>query len=505
MDRESTAIPLSPARRSSWTLRLAGLAAAGPPAALTRVQLAVLCTTFAVAVALRLYGLADWPLEQDEVFTYFRSYELDRLNARPFYFLIQRALLELLPHSEFYLRLPALAFGLAGVWATWALGRRTFGITAGLVAAFLVAISPWHIYASQFARYWSLVYLLAVILYGLLPRAIDADRPRPYLAALAIIILGVLSHPTFAFPLIGFVLGLHRVRRSGAVEWHAPSRRAWRLLWGPLAAIGVAGFGALAATGNLVVFRNGYSRGLLVTLRLAPAMAQWVGPVVAAAAIASGAWLAATRPADRRWAAAALLGGATCTTILLLASLVTSVYTDYGLSMLPLAFVTIGGAVQRLGAALEGADARIVPGAAVAVLATGVLPGTISHLSDGTRHDARPAYAYIEAERARGHDAPVYGSALELQRFYAPGLPFIELRRDSARLADALRESGGFWLIGFYRREGMVLASEAIEAWTRAHCHSVLQTARPRLDYRIYRVELHWCGHEQTAAGMAVR
>lgn len=501
MDRETTVFPLEPGRRGWLAERLARSVAAGPATTLTWVQIAILSTAFTVAVLLRLHGLGSWPLEADEIFTYHRAFELDRLNARPFYFLIQRLVLEIFPHEELYMRLPAFVFGIAGVWATWVLGRRLFGATAGWIAVVLVAISPWHIYASQFARYWSLVYLISTLVYMLLPDAVDRDGRRTYLAVLALILVGALSHPTTVFPLVGFVLGLHLVRASGDVAWRWPSRRAWITLWAPLAAVALLGLGALAVTGHLGAFRNGESRGLIVTLRLAPAMAQWASPEIVAAAIAGGIGLFVTRPADRRWAAMALLGAATGTGLLLLASFKTAVYSDYGLSILPLAFATIGGAVQRLGEAVGGRTARVVVGACVFVLAAGVLPGTVSHASDGTRLDPRPAHAYIRAAMDRGFHAPVYAQVLKLHRFYAPTIPFAELPRKPERLERTLTQAGGLWLIGFYHKEGMVLVGDGIEDWIRAHCHSVLQTQRPRLDYRVYRVELHWCGHGRGGEG----
>ncbi len=496
--RDGSAIPLTRTESEWRPLRLAGRVA------LSRAQALALAGTFALATALRLHGIVSWAFEHDEAFTYFRALELAQLNARPLYFLIHRAFLELLPHDPFYQRLPSLAFGLAGVWATWVLGRRVFGTVAGLVAAGLVAISPWHIFFSQFARYWSLVYLLSAVLYHVLPHAVDTDRRGRYLAALALILIGTLSHPTFLFPLVGIIPVLLLVRRSGELAWRWPSRRAWRLLWGPLAGLASAGLALLAITRNLGALRNGHSRGIEETLRLVPAMIQWTGVVVVAATVVGGTWLLAYRPRDRRWAAMALLGGAASLTLLLAASFTTAVYSDYGFPILPLVFVTIGGAVQRLAEAVHGRGARSVPAAALAVLVAGTLPSTLSHLSDGSRHDPRPAYARIAAEIARGRHAPVYGSAPEIQRFHAPWLDMVELEPDPAHLDRALQRSGGLWLIGFYRREGMVLASERVAAWARRHCHVVLRTQRPRLDYRVYRIELHWCGDGRTVGALPV-
>lgn len=236
---------------------------------------------------------------------------------------------------------------------------------------------------------------------------------------------------------------------------------------------------------------------LLSLAGAAAGLALVVAGDVVAAALAGGFGLLAASPADRRWAASALLGTASGVGLLLAASLVTAVYSDYAISVLPLAFVTIGGAVQRLGEALGGKGARLAVGASVAVLVAGVLPGTVSHASDGTRLDPRPAHDHIRAAAERGSRAPVFAPVPELHRFYAPTLAFVELPYGTARLERALAEDGEFWLIGFYHREGLVLAGDDVDAWIRTHCHSVLRTQRPRLDYRVYRVELHWCGHDR--------
>jgi predicted membrane-bound mannosyltransferase len=113
-----------------------------------------------LATLLRLHGLATWPLEQDELYTIRDAVAFgQQINwLRPFYFFLQQLLLQLLPPTPLFLRMPPFLFGVLGVWLTWVLGRKVFGTTAGLVAAFMVAISPWHLYASQFARYWTLVY-----------------------------------------------------------------------------------------------------------------------------------------------------------------------------------------------------------------------------------------------------------------------------------------------------------------------------------------------------------
>src|SRR5690606_26961846 len=68
-------------------------------------------------------------------------------------------------------------------------------------------------------------------------RAYETDRRRDYLAALAVLLAGTATHPTFVFPVIGVVLALTLVGPLGQVGWTWPSRRAWAALWGPFLAV----------------------------------------------------------------------------------------------------------------------------------------------------------------------------------------------------------------------------------------------------------------------------
>ncbi len=456
----------------------------------SRLGSILLAAILVVAVALRLYRLGSWPFEQDELYT-LHDAEIfgEFVNfLRPLYYFLQHLLLQVLPASPLFLRLPPFVFGVLGVWLTWRLARRNFGVPAGLVAAFLASISAWHLYASQFARYWTLVYALAALLYIALPWAVDRDRPTAYGLALLVIILGTLTHPTFVFPAVGFILGIFLVSREGRLGWQAPSRRAWLFLWGPLATLGVAGFLFLYLRGSLSGLQG--TRGLTAALRLVPAMVQWATPVVVTVALIGLVYLLARPGPDRRWGLLSALGLASGLSLLIAAATSRSVYADYAMAMLPLVYVAVGGAVQRLAESL-GTRSTAFALAAGLVLAAGVLPGTVSHLSDGTRFDYRPAYAYLE--RTAG-DQLVMGWPDVIQRYYAPDLNFRLLRRDRAELDEALRQTGGFWVVGSYRRYGMVLDNGRVSRWLDANCRRVLKTERPRLDYRTYRVELHWCG-----------
>ena len=451
----------------------------------------VLLAILALATALRLYGLASWPLDQDELYTLrdARAFREHINYLRPVYPFLQHLLLYALPPTPLSLRLLPLAFGVLGVWLTWELGRRFFGTTAGLVAASLVAISPWHLYASQFARYWTLVYALAALLYTVLPQSVDRNRPGAYLLALSTIFVGMLTHPSFVFPLVGVLLAVFSVSKQGRFAWTEQSGRAWAWLWGPIALIGLGGFLFHVMQGTFTAL--GGRGGLSAPARLIPAMVQWTGPVIVAAALfAMVSQLVSRDGRYRRWGAMATAGSLSGVALLSVAALYTPVYADYGIATLPLAYVAIGGGIQRISEQMS-ARGSVFAVFALLTLAAGMLPGTVSHLSDGTRFNYQPSYDYIQRADSRHL---VVGWPATLHRYYAPDVPFELLGGTTRQLDETLERAVGFWLVASYRRYGLVRGNEDVSIWISKHCGKILQTTRNRIDYRTYRVELHWCG-----------
>lgn len=64
-----------------------------------------------------------------------------------------------LGHSDLGLRSLSIAFGSAGLLAAWGLARSLFGARAALLALALLALHPWHVYFSQEARSYPMLWL----------------------------------------------------------------------------------------------------------------------------------------------------------------------------------------------------------------------------------------------------------------------------------------------------------------------------------------------------------
>jgi 4-amino-4-deoxy-L-arabinose transferase-like glycosyltransferase len=127
--------------------------------------------------------------------------------------------------TEVAVRLPAALVGIATVGTSYLCGRALFGSAVGLIAAALVAISPWHILPSRTGAEWVLLPFFVTLGVWLLARG-RAHGPSLVLAGL-VLGIGLYSY-AFARLLVPLlVLGF-------AALWWQELVRRWR--WG------VAGF-----------------------------------------------------------------------------------------------------------------------------------------------------------------------------------------------------------------------------------------------------------------------
>ncbi|MBD8890596.1 glycosyltransferase family 39 protein [Roseibium litorale] len=131
-----------------------------------------------LAAVLRLYQLDRTSLWYDEAVSWFQSKDtladlFTRVasdNYPPLHNLMLWAVMRLGVDSETALRLPSGLCGILAVWLLYLLGKTVFSRASGLLAASLLALSPFHIWYSTEARMYSvfaatgLLYLLGLAL-----------------------------------------------------------------------------------------------------------------------------------------------------------------------------------------------------------------------------------------------------------------------------------------------------------------------------------------------------
>lgn len=176
---------------------------------LTRVQLGWLVAITVLAAVLRLYRLGEWSFWVDEGHTFrdvmvpSKQFWDSNIRNYPVSYLLLRALVGLgMRTSEGWLRLPFAFFGILSVPALALFGRALVGARAALVAALLLAVSPWHIYWSQSARSYTMVLFFAMIAAGTFYEGMRRRSPGLLLGALVLTLVAGLCHPS-AYILLG--------------------------------------------------------------------------------------------------------------------------------------------------------------------------------------------------------------------------------------------------------------------------------------------------------------
>ena len=162
-----------------------------------------------------------------EIFSQFTSD-----NQHMLYSILANISIGVFGESPASLRLPALIFGLASIWATARLARYVFGPTEALFAALLLAFSYHHVWFSQNARGYTLLLFGTIVSTELLLRGLATRKWRYWVGYAIIIALTAWAHLTGVFVAIahGIILLLLGLRHL-----HTSSDKTWQ--WQPFLAL----------------------------------------------------------------------------------------------------------------------------------------------------------------------------------------------------------------------------------------------------------------------------
>ena len=192
--------------------------------------------------------------------------------------------------SEAWLRAPFVAAGVAGVIAVAYLGRRLLGATTGLVAAGLLAVSPFHVELSQLARPYAFLLLGVTLSLLALFRALDRGTAADWVCFSCAAALALYTHYLAGTLLVIEALGTVAwvARRRGEGGWQAlVSFAAIGVLLAPWAAVLMRLLGGQLGEGHA-------SAGAIGSLVTGAVIPQFLGAgasgAVAGALTALGLW-----------------------------------------------------------------------------------------------------------------------------------------------------------------------------------------------------------------------
>ena len=350
-----------------------------------------------VAAALRFFKLGEWSLWIDEGNTLWLTQYLSGkrpTDAYPLFFWLERLMVEIAGTGEFALRLMPALLGAATVPMTYLMFRRPAGERTAFWAALLLALSPWHLFWSQNARYYTMLMFWTLILARLAWDWWEEGGKARFAGIVLVGLAGLMTQYTLilAWPALALYPILARV--SG----HAKDRRfAWKrillfkvaLLLPLLLAIGRM----LAFSDRFVDIPRHYGDNPLVLLG---GLAYRIGLPVGIALLA-GLWagLAARDRLRRRFTLFLVAMAFTPSLLAALATMKIIATSYYVFFALPFFFLLAGLALA------ENWESRRLALTAALIMAAFYLQGTALYFTvhHGDRIRWKEAVEYVERHR----------------------------------------------------------------------------------------------------------
>jgi hypothetical protein len=471
----------------------------------------VLAGLIALALVLRIWRLGAWGFETTEIFTLRDSNHPQLSNPRPIlYFLNYYLVRPLLPLDEFGLRLLPAVFGVLAIPAFYLVSRRLVGTRAALFGTLLLTVSGLHVYYSQFARYWSLVFLLSVVYpYALYLGLRERNRGALALGLLTGV-LAVLAHPV-SILLVGglglWMVATYARRDQMAILWGRRTVRWAALLLLVLAAAITARYLPMLRgwismhdqhprAGQFLLHVPG-ARGVKQIAYLLSYVDSLTVPLFVAGVL--GIYLL-WRERDRSLALLLACLAMFPLAFLVLLSLRAPVSTYYLVPAAPVFFIGAGVFLDRLTELEVGLRPRWLLAAAVVVMiiAAGA-PTLASQYRDGRRYDFRGVARWLD-ERLRPGDV-VFSDQPQVLAHYLPTTQVQRLTADTMPLRLAvhgvhhLGHDGNLWIVApapaHAFRTNPKLGS--LEGWMYDNCQLRNNVGVGRLDFRQYYLQVYRC------------
>lgn len=482
------------------------MSSASPDRRPSAAPVLILTGLIVLAVILRFWRLGAWNFEATEMFTLRDSNDPRWGNPRPLiYFLNYFLIRSWMPLNELGLRILPAVFGVLAVPTVYLVGRRLAGHRSALFAALLLTLSSFHVYYSQFARYWSLVFLLSAIYPYAIYVGIRERNRGALLVGIVTGILAVLAHPVSVLLIGGLLLWIVAtyVRRDQLTRLWAQRNVRWAT-WTFLIVLAVIAIRFVPMLQSWVADRDQGKGGQFLlhlpggrgvkqlaillsyvdTLTLPLFLTGLVGIYLL--------WQQGDRPLARLLASLFLVPVA----FLVLVSFRTAISTIYLLPSMPVFFYGAGVFLARL---TEGPAAFrprwLVPAIVTVLIILSGAPTLISQYRDGRRYDFRGMAGWLNPRLATGD--VVFSDQPQVMAYYLPGHEVQLLRGDPAPLIDAMPNSGpgALWIVAPAPSHAFRTNPRlgALKTWIHGRCQLRNTLGAGRLDFRQHYLEIYRC------------
>jgi mannosyltransferase len=191
----------------------------------SRLQYMLLLLITTIAVILRFYKLGYWSFWIDEIYTIRSSLATVNGSSWPqISLMLTGIVLSTQGVSEWSSRIVSAIIGVITIPALYFPIKRLFGPFVALIAVLLLAVSPWHLYWSQNARFYTTLLLFYTLATLFLYIGVENKKPGYLLLSAILLLLAVIERyfALFLVPVVmvyGIVRTWIQFRRSGSISF----------------------------------------------------------------------------------------------------------------------------------------------------------------------------------------------------------------------------------------------------------------------------------------------
>lgn len=447
--------------------------------------LILLVLTF-LGLLTRGYGLADWDIIGDEYFTVHFAHERYKSLNNPAYYALVMGSFKLFGMSEWSARLPAMLLGLSAIPVFYLTWRNVIGRNAAIIGAAFIILSSWHLWLSQFSRFYTGVFLFASLSYYFYYQALRLASYRLLALAFAANAIGFLFHVTVAMvPLAcgAFSLVVVAFRRRAEPGFSA------RIATIHLLVLGVAGLAALPLLWSVGSTWSGMGQMWgYGPAKTALVIAKFVQIPIAMTALLGAVMLLQK---DVFKGTFFMLGIGLPIVAAVIGASVMAIRPHYVFYTVPLVIVMAAFLCEEVRAAL--ARYRFAAHALTALLIAGLLPSFVSHYIGRASLDSREAVAFIESSYRPGDRIVSFSKQF---RHYGDHKFYIEPKIGDQHFMhtgwqEALKPYeegiGRVWIVLKAERKPL---AKGLEHWLLRNARLVWRKFETRFDYEIRGMEI---------------
>ena len=454
----------------------------------TRSHVLILLVVTALAVVTRVYGFGRWAFTSDEFYTV--SDALSGNYTWPVkagYYALTAWMFKLFGVSEWSARLPAVVFGIMSIPLFYILSQRFLGRATAAIGSLFIIFSGWHLDYSQYARFYSAVFLFGILSYFLYYEALRSGKIVTLLYSLVANLLGVVFHTTsiitfascltFSLVVVLFFRDRFSVQSIRVAKIH----------------LVVAGVGALAvlpwflrlaARWSHLQDAFGYSPFNLVLQT-----GKYIGVPVSVAAL-FGLLLLLRRDLPKGIFVAISCG--LPLVFLVGASAFMSARPDYIFYCVPMFFLAAAYFCEV--AREKFGNHRVAALGVIVIVVAGLLPEFASFYTGRMTLDLREAIRYVTSRQQQGDmivslmgDGRYYWPA-DRPKQKLPGNAYVKNVDWEAKLQPWVEEQRRIWLLVPVKRKKI---APKLQAWLGEHAHMVWQDQSKRYDYTYDGIQIY--------------